>query len=310
MTRYEVALRRRAFREEGWDRRPRPARSARGWPAPGFLRLPHRWRAYHARLAPGLCVTRRRVLIPKPGWYTPPATHPLSAARKRLGSRWASRTSNPASGSETSRRWVRLPHASAMPTLRAPRDGETRTRTRRQKQRRAGASTGGCGSGAAVGGRRGGRGRLRLSRGRGRARREPARPGQPRTSRRSTSRIAAVQLRSRRPPGPHLPYIAPWGIHTEPIRGSCRCTISRTAASWCSTTVPTAAPTSWPSSRPIVSGYEHQVILAPYPGMKTRIALTAWTKLDALRRFRREADRAVSSRPTAGSTTTRGRMPS
>src|SRR5882724_3141663 len=28
-----------------------------------------------------------------------PAPHPLSAARKRLGSRWASRTSNPASGS-------------------------------------------------------------------------------------------------------------------------------------------------------------------------------------------------------------------
>jgi Protein of unknown function (DUF3105). len=35
----------------------------------------------------------------------------------------------------------------------------------------------------------------------------------------------------------------------------------------------------------IVSGYEHQVILAPYPGMKTRIALTAWTKLDAFNDF-------------------------
>ena len=27
--------------------------------------------------------------------------------------------------------------------------------------------------------------------------------------------------------------------------------------------------------------YETQVILAPYPGMRTRIALTAWTRLDA-----------------------------
>ena len=30
--------------------------------------------------------------------------------------------------------------------------------------------------------------------------------------------------------GPHLPYIAPWGIHTEPIPGSCRSTTWRTAA--------------------------------------------------------------------------------
>src|SRR5215510_5514642 len=33
------------------------------------------------------------------GWYTPPSIRLWSAARKRLGSRWASRTSNPASGS-------------------------------------------------------------------------------------------------------------------------------------------------------------------------------------------------------------------
>ena len=31
----------------------------------------------------------------------------------------------------------------------------------------------------------------------------------------------------------------------------------------------------------IVKGYDRQVVLAPYPGMKTRIALTAWTRLDA-----------------------------
>src|SRR5262249_59582776 len=33
------------------------------------------------------------------GWYTPPSIQLWSVARKRLGSRWASRTSNPASGS-------------------------------------------------------------------------------------------------------------------------------------------------------------------------------------------------------------------
>jgi hypothetical protein len=35
----------------------------------------------------------------------------------------------------------------------------------------------------------------------------------------------------------------------------------------------------------IVRRYEIQVILAPYPGMPTRIALTAWTRLDAFDEF-------------------------
>ena len=35
----------------------------------------------------------------------------------------------------------------------------------------------------------------------------------------------------------------------------------------------------------IVRRYETQVILAPYPGMPTRIALTAWTRLDAFDDF-------------------------
>jgi hypothetical protein len=34
--------------------------------------------------------------------------------------------------------------------------------------------------------------------------------------------------------------------------------------------------------RGIVSRYDKYVILAPYPGMKPRIALTAWTRLDRL----------------------------
>ena len=35
----------------------------------------------------------------------------------------------------------------------------------------------------------------------------------------------------------------------------------------------------------IVPRDETQVILAPYPGMRTRIALTAWTRLDAFDDF-------------------------
>jgi len=78
--------------------------------------------------------------------------------------------------------------------------------------------------------------------------------------------------------GPHLPYIAPWGVHTRPIplelqvhnledggvvvQYSCTC------------------PELVDKLRGIVSKYDKHVILAPYPGMKTRIALTAWTRLD------------------------------
>jgi hypothetical protein len=35
----------------------------------------------------------------------------------------------------------------------------------------------------------------------------------------------------------------------------------------------------------IVRRFETQVVLAPYPGMPTRIALTAWTRLDAFDAF-------------------------
>ncbi len=31
--------------------------------------------------------------------------------------------------------------------------------------------------------------------------------------------------------------------------------------------------------------YDRQVVLAPYPGMKHRIALTAWTRLDEFDEF-------------------------
>jgi hypothetical protein len=83
--------------------------------------------------------------------------------------------------------------------------------------------------------------------------------------------------------GPHLPYIAPWGIHTRPIplelqvhnledggvvvQYNCEC------------------PELVEKLRGIVRRYDKQVLLAPYPSMKSRIALTAWTRLDHLDEF-------------------------
>ena len=85
-----------------------------------------------------------------------------------------------------------------------------------------------------------------------------------------------------RPPtsGPHLPSVARWGIHTQPIPDElqvhnledggvlvqyncrdCDALIARLEA--------------------IISRYSDKVILAPYPKMDTRIALTAWGRIDA-----------------------------
>ncbi len=83
--------------------------------------------------------------------------------------------------------------------------------------------------------------------------------------------------------GPHLPYIAPWGIHTRPIalelqvhnledggvlmQYNCDC-LDLVA-----------------KLRAIVEKYDKQVILAPYPTMKATMALTAWTRIETLSDF-------------------------
>ena len=83
--------------------------------------------------------------------------------------------------------------------------------------------------------------------------------------------------------GPHLPYIAPWGVHTRPvplelqvhnledggvvIQYNCEC------------------PDLVVKLAEIAKKYERNVVLAPYPTMKSKIALTAWTRIDTLEDF-------------------------
>ena len=80
--------------------------------------------------------------------------------------------------------------------------------------------------------------------------------------------------------GPHMPYIAPWGVHTRPlppelqvhnledggvlVQYSCEC------------------PDVVGKLQAIVRKYDKFVIVAPYPSMKTRIALTAWTRIETM----------------------------
>lgn len=81
--------------------------------------------------------------------------------------------------------------------------------------------------------------------------------------------------------GPHLPYIAPWGIHTEPIARELQVHNLEDGGVAVQYRCDTPCPELVAKLTEIVRRYETQVLLAPYPGMRTRIALTAWTRLDA-----------------------------
>src|SRR5262249_24084299 len=85
--------------------------------------------------------------------------------------------------------------------------------------------------------------------------------------------------------GPHLPYVAPWGIHTEQIPAQPQVHHLEAGGVLAQSNCPDGCPALVAKLKNIVSGYDPQVILAPYPGLKTRIVLTAWTRLDAFDDF-------------------------
>jgi len=83
--------------------------------------------------------------------------------------------------------------------------------------------------------------------------------------------------------GPHLPYIAPWGIHTRPIPPELQ--VHNLEDGGVLVQYNCECPDLVAKLRTIVQRYDRNVILAPYPSMKTRIALTAWTRIDTLDDF-------------------------
>ena len=78
--------------------------------------------------------------------------------------------------------------------------------------------------------------------------------------------------------GPHLPYIAPWGVHTRPIPLELQ--VHNLEDGGVVVQYNCTCPEIVDKLQAIVRKYDKHVILAPYPGMKSRIALTAWTRLD------------------------------
>jgi hypothetical protein len=85
--------------------------------------------------------------------------------------------------------------------------------------------------------------------------------------------------------GPHMPYVAPWGVHTEPVRKELQVHNLEDGGVAIQYNCPSGCPDLVARLKAIADRYEEHVILAPYPGMKTRIALTAWTRIDAFDDF-------------------------
>jgi hypothetical protein len=80
--------------------------------------------------------------------------------------------------------------------------------------------------------------------------------------------------------GPHLSYIAPWGVHTRPIPKELQ--VHNLEDGGVMVQYSCDCPDVVTKLEGIVRRYDKFVILAPYPTMKTRIALTAWTRLETL----------------------------
>jgi hypothetical protein len=80
--------------------------------------------------------------------------------------------------------------------------------------------------------------------------------------------------------GPHLPYIAPWGIHNRPIPNELQ--VHNLEDGGVVIQYNCDCPDVVEKLTAIARKYPTQVVLAPYPTMPSRIALTAWTRLETL----------------------------
>lgn len=78
--------------------------------------------------------------------------------------------------------------------------------------------------------------------------------------------------------GSHVSWLAPWGIHTVPVPKEVQ--VHNLEDGGVVVQYNCDCPELQAKLRAIVERYPTQVILAPYPGMDRRIALTAWGRID------------------------------
>ncbi len=85
--------------------------------------------------------------------------------------------------------------------------------------------------------------------------------------------------------GPHYEQLARWGIHTEPIPNELQVHNLEDGGVMVQYNCPEGCEDLIAQLANVVSRYNDHVILAPYPEMETRIALTAWEWIDTLEEF-------------------------
>jgi hypothetical protein len=85
--------------------------------------------------------------------------------------------------------------------------------------------------------------------------------------------------------GPHYGSLAPWGIHTTPIQNELQVHNLEDGGVMVQYNCPDGCPELVAQLSGVVSRYDRFVILAPYPDMEARIALTAWGRIDTLETF-------------------------
>lgn len=83
--------------------------------------------------------------------------------------------------------------------------------------------------------------------------------------------------------GPHLPYIAPWGVHTRPIPPELQ--VHNLEDGGVMVQYNCECPDLAAKLAAVAQKYDKHVIVAPYPGMTSTIALTAWTRIETLSAF-------------------------
>lgn len=85
--------------------------------------------------------------------------------------------------------------------------------------------------------------------------------------------------------GPHVGGLARWGIHTVPIPRELQVHNLEDGGVLVQYNCPEGCRELVERLKNIVQRYDKFVILAPYPDMDERIALTAWTRIDKFNEF-------------------------
>jgi hypothetical protein len=85
--------------------------------------------------------------------------------------------------------------------------------------------------------------------------------------------------------GPHWGQLAPWGVSDEPLPNELQVHNLEDGGVGVQYNCPEGCPDLVAQLEEIVRQYPDRVFMAPYPDMKSTIALTAWNRIDTFEEF-------------------------